>query len=175
MFRIIFIFLISITSVSAQQWQGALAPNLAIPNQSGKLTEIQDFRGTWLVLYFYPKDETPGCTLEAKNFAKDHNKYSALGAKVVGVSLDSTQSHQDFINNHKLPFDLLADTEGAASKRYKVLLNLGITKIAKRQTFIVDPDGVIVKHYDDVEPETHSKQILADMPELIELWRSTKS
>lgn len=174
MFKAIALLMLTISVANASQWQGAIAPELAIPNQLDKTVKIDDLRGDWVILYFYPKDETPGCTLEANNFRDDFSKYQELGAKIVGVSLDSTKSHREFIKNHNLPFDLLSDVEGVASKRYKVLLNLGVMKMAKRQTFIVDPDGIIVKHYNDVEPEEHSQQILGDLPALIKLWEATK-
>jgi len=164
---------LSVTA-NAANWQGALAPELMIKNQHNKVVSIKDYQGSWLVLYFYPKDETPGCTLEANNFRKDYQKYLELNTKIVGISVDDVESHQGFITNHKLPFDLLADVEGKVSKSYKVLLNLGLTKLAKRQTFIVDPDGTIVKHYNDVTPKSHSNQLLEDLPKLITLWKSTK-
>jgi thioredoxin-dependent peroxiredoxin len=167
------LFLLSTTVVGAN-WVGALAPELGIKDQQGNVVTIQALKGRFTVLYFYPKDETPGCTIEANKFKSDYAKFNALNARIVGVSLDSIESHQDFIQAHELPFTLLSDENAIAAKRYQVLSNFGLMRFTKRQTFIIDPDGVIVKHYADVAPKTHSTQILADLPLLISNWTVTK-
>jgi thioredoxin-dependent peroxiredoxin len=178
--RVIYISLITIVlltasnNASALNWIGAIAPELGIKDQDGKLTYMKDLKGQFTVLYFYPKDDTPGCTIEANKFKVDHAKYTALNTRIIGASLDSIESHQDFIDAHELPFTLLSDEDAVAAKRYQVLSNFGLMRFTKRQTFIIDPDGVIVKHYADVKPKLHSEQILADLPLLISNWSVTK-
>src|SRR5215467_9206051 len=114
---------------------GAMAPDFRLPSQDGSPVALKDFRGKWVVLYFYPKDNTHGCTIEAHNFQRDIAKYEALNAVVVGVSVDSTSSHQDFCAKQGLTFKLLADTEKTVSRAYGSVTNLLVTKIAARNTF----------------------------------------
>lgn len=145
---------------------GAPAPEFALPDAAGKTRQLADWRGQWLVLYFYPRDNTPGCTTEAANFRDAQAQFAALQASVVGVSLDDAASHRDFATGQRLPFPLLSDAGGAVAARYGALLNLGVMKFAKRHSFLIDPDGRIAKVYREVDPATHVAEILADLKQL---------
>lgn len=143
--------------------EGDVAPDFELRDQNGDLHSIEDYRGNWIVLYFYPKDDTPGCTIEACEFRDNVFAFRNANCQILGVSLDDVESHKEFADKYSLPFPLLADTEGIAASTYGVKSRfLGMT-IAKRQTFLIDPNGNIAKHYADVDPDTHSKQILADL------------
>jgi peroxiredoxin Q/BCP len=146
---------------------GNPAPDFNLPDQNGKLHTLQDFRGKWLVLYFYPKDDTPGCTQEACAFRDDLNQITQLGAQVVGVSVDDTDSHAEFAKKYHLPFPLLADKTTETAARYGALLNLYLIKFARRYTFLIDPQGNINKVYLSVETSRHSKQIIEDLKRLV--------
>lgn len=146
--------------------QGAPAPEFALPDADGKTRRLADWRGQWLVLYFYPRDNTPGCTTEAANFRDAQARFTALQASVVGVSLDDATSHREFAAEHRLPFALLSDADGSVAARYGALLNLGVMKFAKRHSFLIDPDGRIARIYRQVEPTTHVEEILADLTQL---------
>ena len=142
---------------------GQPAPEFELSDQNGQLHSLEDYRDRWVVLYFYPKDETPGCTTEACEFRDNIFAYRERNAIILGVSLDDAESHKAFAENHGLPFTLLADTEGTAAEAYGVKTRmLGMT-VAKRQTFIIDPAGKIAKHYKKVDPESHSEEVLADL------------
>jgi thioredoxin-dependent peroxiredoxin len=145
---------------------GAAAPKFNLPDQTGKTHTLQSFAGQYLVLYFYPKDDTPGCTQEACAFRDDLTQLTEMGAQVVGISVDDSDSHAEFAKKYHLPFPLLADKDGAVAASYGALLNLGIMKIARRYTFLIDPQGRLVKTYLTVETSRHSKQIIADLKEL---------
>jgi thioredoxin-dependent peroxiredoxin len=145
---------------------GALAPNFNLPDQTGKTHTLQSFAGHYLVLYFYPKDDTPGCTQEACAFRDDLTQLTEMGAQVVGISVDDSDSHAEFAKKYHLPFPLLADQDGTVAASYGALLNLGIMKIARRYTFLIDPQARLVKTYLTVETSRHSKQIIADLKEL---------
>ena len=156
----------SIGSATEQPAVGSVAPEFELSDQTGQLHSLEDYRGQWVVLYFYPKDETPGCTTEACEFRDNIFEFRDLNAQVLGVSLDDVDSHRQFAENHSLPFPLLADTEGRASDAYGVKTRmLGMT-VAKRQTFIIDPDGNVAKHYETVKPEGHSAIVIADLKSL---------
>jgi peroxiredoxin Q/BCP len=118
------------------------------------------------VLYFYPKDDTPGCTQEACTFRDDLNQLTAIGAQVVGVSVDDTNSHAKFAKKYHLPFPLLADKDGKVAESYGALLNLGLIKVARRFTFLIDPQGKISRLYLSVETSRHSKEIIEDLKKL---------
>ena len=139
---------------------GALAPEFSLPDQQGRAQRLSDFRGQWVVLYFYPKDETPGCTKEACAFRDDWQALTALNAQVIGVSLDDAQSHAQFANKHRLPFLLLSDAGGAVVERYGALMNLVVMKLAKRHTYLIAPDGKIAQVYRNVDPGGHSREII---------------
>jgi len=145
---------------------GEAAPDFELPDQNGDMHSLEDYRDEWVALYFYPKDDTPGCTTEACEFRDDIFKFRRMGAQVLGVSLDDEASHKEFSEKFGLPFPLLADPEGTTADAYGVKTRwLGIS-VAKRQTFLIDPQGRIAKHYADVDPETHSAELLADLADL---------
>ena len=145
---------------------GKPAPDFNLPDQNGKYHTLREYRGKWLVLYFYPKDDTPGCTQEACAFRDDLNQISELGAQVAGVSVDDTDSHAEFAKKYHLPFPLLADKTAATADRYGALMNLWLIKFARRYTFLIDPQGNVSKVYLSVETSRHSKQIIADLKKL---------
>ena len=146
---------------------GEAAPDFNLPDQDGKPHQLKEFAGKWLVLYFYPKDDTPGCTQEACAFRDDMHKLTALGAQVVGISVDDSNSHAEFAKKYHLPFPLLADKSTAVAERYGALRNLGLIKFAKRYTFLIDPNGKIAKVYEKVETSKHSTEIIEDLKQLI--------
>lgn len=146
---------------------GNPAPEFELADQTGQLHSLEDYRSQWVVLYFYPKDETPGCTTEACEFRDNIFAYRDLNAQILGVSLDDVESHKAFAENHNLPFPLLADVEGTAATAYGVKTRMAGMIVAKRQTFIIGPDGNIAKHYADVKPDTHSAHVLADLKVLV--------
>lgn len=145
---------------------GQPAPGFSLPDQSGKLQTLTDLAGQWVVLYFYPKDDTPGCTKEACSFRDDLHRLEQLGAKVIGISVDDTDSHAQFARKYHLPFPLLADQSGEVADRYGALTNLGIVKIAKRYTYLIRPDGRIAKVYLSVDTSRHSQEIIDDLSQL---------
>ncbi|HVI09949.1 MAG TPA: peroxiredoxin [Candidatus Binatia bacterium] len=145
---------------------GTAAPTFSLPSQDGALVDLADYRGQWVVLYFYPKDQTPGCTREAHNFQVDQQKYAERRAVVLGVSVDSVDSHKKFCAKEGLNFKLLADRGGAVSKSYGSLTDLGVVKIAARHTFLIDPEGKIAQVYANVDPARHSQEVLAKLGEL---------
>jgi peroxiredoxin Q/BCP len=145
---------------------GTPAPDFTLNSQEGKRVSLRDFRGKWVVLYFYPKDFTSGCTREAHNFQRDLAQYEQKNAVILGVSTQDENTHQQFCTKEGLSFKLLADTKASVSSSYDSLVNLGVAKLATRHTFLIDPDGVVRKAYLDVNPERHSTEILADLAEL---------
>jgi peroxiredoxin Q/BCP len=158
------LFVLAAPMAAAEALQaGAPAPDFSLKDGSGKPRQLADWRGQWLVLYFYPKDDTPGCTTEAQAFRDSQAEFSALGAQVAGVSLDDASSHQAFAKDQRLNFPLLVDEGGKTARSYGALTNLGIAKFAKRHTFLIDPDGRIAKIYRDVEPARHAAELLADI------------
>ncbi len=146
---------------------GQDAPDFSLPDQNGKQHSLADYRGKWLVLYFYPKNDTPGCTQEACSFRDDLHQLTALGAVVVGVSVDDSSSHAKFAKKYNLPFPLLADTRADVVARYGALLNLGLFRISKRYTFLINPQGKISKVYTKVDTSRHSKEIIDDLKLLL--------
>jgi len=142
---------------------GSKAPGFNLQDQNGDWHKLEDYSGTWLAIYFYPKDDTPGCTTEACNFRDNIYAFKAIGATVVGISVDDVDSHKEFATKYKLPFILLADEEGETADAYGVLRDWKLVQIASRQSFLVNPQGVIVKHYEDVDPDTHTQQVLDDL------------
>jgi len=145
---------------------GKPAPDFNLPDQHGKQHTLRDYRGKWLVLYFYPKDDTPGCTKEACAFRDDLNQITELGAQVVGVSVDDSESHAEFAKKYRLSFPLLADKTTETAARYGALMNLGFMKLARRYTFLIDPQGNIGKIYLSVETSRHSKEIIEDLQKM---------
>jgi peroxiredoxin Q/BCP len=151
---------------------GSDAPSFNLQDQNGDWHTLESYRGQWLAIYFYPKDDTPGCTKEACNFRDNIYAFKAIDAAVVGISVDDVESHKKFADKYKLPFTLLADTENETATAYGVLKDYKLLKLASRQSFLVDPEGKIAKHYGDVDPDTHTQEVLADIKTLSEAWES---
>ena len=145
---------------------GDVAPEFELLDQHSKTHKLADYNGKWVVLYFYPKDDTPGCTTEACNFRDDIFKIRELNAEVLGVSLDSAESHAKFAEKHGLPFPLLSDAEAIVATEYGCLTSIGPLKYAKRHTFVIDPQGKLAKIYRDVKPKSHADEIFADLQQL---------
>lgn len=143
--------------------EGSNAPDFTLPSQEGSTVSLKDYRGKWVVLYFYPKDQTPGCSREAHNFQVDQPKYAERNAVVLGVSLDSVDSHKKFCTKEGLQFKLLADTDHKVTQSYGSLTNLGVAKFAARHTFLIDPNGKVAKVYTSVDPLRHSAEVLAEL------------
>jgi len=146
---------------------GSIAPEFTLNSQEGSPVSLKDFRGKWVVLYFYPKDFTSGCTIEAHNFQRDQGQYQQKNAVVLGVSVDSADSHKQFCTKEGLNFKLLADTDHKVSSAYGSLTNLAVVKFASRHTFLINPEGKIVKVFTDVNPNKHSEEVLSALSELL--------
>lgn len=146
--------------------EGTPAPTFSLQSQDGSTVSLDGLKGKWVVLYFYPKDMTSGCTIEARGFQRDQKKYEERNAIVLGVSTDDIKSHKEFCAKEGLTFKLLADTEHKVAQEYGSLRNLGVMKIANRNTFIIDPSGKIVKVYEGVNPNKHSEEVLAALDTL---------
>lgn len=145
---------------------GAAAPTFTLPSQDGSHIALNSFRGKWVVLYFYPKDMTSGCTIEAHNFQRDLAKFEAQNAVILGVSVDTPDSHQQFCTKEGLTFRLLADPEHKVVDAYGSLGQYGTMTIANRNTFLIDPEGKIAKVWTHVDPSHHSTEVLAALSEL---------
>jgi thioredoxin-dependent peroxiredoxin len=145
---------------------GSAAPEFSLPSQEGTPVSLKDYRGKWVVLYFYPKDFTSGCTIEAHNFQRDLDQYEKKNAVIIGVSVDSADSHKQFCAKEGLNFKLLADTEDKVTTEYDSLTTYKDMKIAARHTFLINPEGKIVRVYLDVKPNEHSAEVLAALAEL---------
>jgi peroxiredoxin Q/BCP len=146
---------------------GSDAPSFNLQDQNGDWHKLEDYSGQWLAVYFYPRDDTPGCTTEACNFRDNIYAFKAIGAAVVGISVDDVDSHKEFSDKYKLPFTILADSDNKTSNAYGVLRDYKLIKIASRQSFLIDPEGKIAKHYDDVDPDKHTDEVLADIKEFM--------
>lgn len=142
---------------------GDTAPTFSLVDQSGKIRKLEDYLGKWVVLYFYPKDDTPGCTKEACSFRDDLKQLEKLGAQIIGVSVDDSESHAKFASKYHLPFPLLADQDAKVAESYGAVNNLLIIKIAKRYTFLIDPSGKIARVYLDIDTSRHSQEIIDDL------------
>jgi len=153
-------------SHTAPPEEGSNAPDFTLLSQEGSSVTLKDYHGKWVVLYFYPKDQTPGCSREAHNFQVDQPKYAERNAVVLGVSLDSVDSHQKFCAKEGLNFKLLADTDHKVTDSYGSLTNLGLVKFAARHTFLIDPSGKVAKAYTTVDPVKHSGDVLAELDAL---------
>ena len=146
---------------------GQAAPAFRLQDQGGKWHALSDYRGKWVAIYFYPKDDTPGCTTQACSFRDNIFAFGKEGAVILGISVDDVSSHKAFAEKHGLPFPLLADADKAVSKSYGVLKTyMGVMEMARRDTFIVDPQGRIAKHYESVKPEGHSQVVIDDIKTL---------
>ena len=156
----------AISFAGTQPKIGQPAPDFTLPDANSQAHKLTDYAGKWLVLYFYPKDDTPGCTKEACHFRNDLTQLEKLGAKVVGISVDDSGSHAKFAKKYNLPFPLLSDKDGKVADSYGALTNLGIIKIAKRYTFLIDPKGNVAKIYLSVDTSRHSQEIIDDLKKL---------
>ncbi|HET7107464.1 MAG TPA: peroxiredoxin [Candidatus Acidoferrum sp.] len=145
---------------------GAPAPDFTLNSQEGKAVNLHDFKGRWVVLYFYPKDMTSGCTIEAHNFQRDLAKYDAKNAVILGVSMQDEKSHQEFCAKESLTFKLLADTKKEVSEKYDSVMNLGVAKLSARHTYLIDGNGIVRKVWTSVDVKTHSEDVLAAISEL---------
>ena len=167
----ILVLAVAFVSVHADDQQtmpsvGQMAPTFTLPSQDGSQISLDSFRGKWVVLYFYPKDMTKGCTIEAHNFQRDQAKFDADNAVILGVSVDTPDSHKEFCTKEGLTFRLLADPEHKVVDAYGSLGHFGPMTIASRNTFLIDPKGKIVKEWTKVDPQVHSEEVLAAIAEL---------
>jgi thioredoxin-dependent peroxiredoxin len=164
--------LASLAAVAADQPQppvaGENAPTFSLPNQEGVKISLDQFKGKWVVLYFYPKDFTSGCTIEAHNFQRDLEKYTKRDAVILGVSVDTVDSHKSFCTKESLNFKLLADPNHAVVEKYGSVMEYNGMTLAARNTFLIDPAGIIRKVYLKVSPQGHSEEVLADLQQLQE-------
>jgi thioredoxin-dependent peroxiredoxin len=145
---------------------GTAAPDFSLNSQEGKQVSLHDFKGKWVVLYFYPKDMTTGCTIEAHNFQRDMAKYDAKNTIILGVSVQDEKSHQEFCAKEGLNFKLLADTNKQVSEKYDSIMNMGVMKLSARHTYLIDPSGTVRKVWTDVDVKKHSDEVLAAIDEL---------
>jgi peroxiredoxin Q/BCP len=145
---------------------GAAAPAFKLTNNEGKQVSLNDYKGKWVVLYFYPKDFTQGCTIEAHNFQRDLAKYEAVNAVILGVSVDNEQSHKEFCAKEGLNFKLLADTDAKVSEQYGSVMEYNGAKLSARNTFIIDPQGKVAKVFEKVKVAAHSEEVLAALATL---------
>ena len=146
---------------------GEPAPAFKLQDQDGKWHSLADYKGKWVAIYFYPKDDTPGCTTQACGFRDNVFAFNKEGAVIVGISVDEVASHKEFAEKHSLPFTILADSDKAVTRSYGVLKTyMGVMEMARRDTFIIDPQGRVAKHYESVDPEGHSQAVLADIKAL---------
>lgn len=145
---------------------GSAAPDFTLKSNEGKTVNLKDYRGKWVVLYFYPKDFTSGCTIEAKNFQRDLAQYEKAGAVILGVSVDTAESHESFCAKEGLAFKLLADTEAKTSNAYGSVMEYNGNKLSARNTFIIDPQGKVARVFPKVNVQKHSEEVLAALAEL---------
>ena len=145
---------------------GQKAPDFTLLDDAGEKVNLSDLKGKKVVVYFYPKDDTPGCTTEVCTFRDDVAKLHKQNAEVLGVSLDDIKSHEAFAEKYHVPFPLLSDNTQSAAKAYGVLATHGTFTYARRETFLIDPQGKVAKHYKDVDPKANSAQVLADLDAL---------
>lgn len=144
----------------------APAPDFTLENDEGKESSLKDFRGKWVVLYFYPKNFTKGCTIEAHEFQRDLGKFEAKNAAIVGVSVDTAESHKEFCAKEGLKFRLLSDPEAKVSTAYNSVMVYNGATLSARNTFVIDPEGKLVRVFENVKPMGHSEQVLAALDEL---------
>ncbi|MEE4244792.1 MAG: peroxiredoxin [Kangiellaceae bacterium] len=163
--KLLLVSMVMSISVSAKDWTGSLFPTFELKNQNNEVITNKNFSDKWVVYYFYPKDNTPGCSIEAENFATRYPELLKMGLDVVGISLDDVDSHKSFAGTYKVKFNLLADVDKQLSKQMDIV-NYLPWPYTRRETFIVDDKGNIVKHYKDVDPSTHVEQIVIDFKAL---------
>ncbi len=139
------------------------APSFSLKDSNNKDTALENFKGHWLIIFFYPKDNTPGCTKEVCLFRDDYSQIKSLNTKIIGINTDKIESHKNFQTKHNLPFPLLSDIDGLISKKYFALFNLLFINFSKRRSFIIDPQGVVKRIYKTVNPAIHSTEIINDL------------
>jgi len=158
--------MVLVASAAEAPTAGSKAPDFTLKSQEGKTVSLHDFKGKWVVLYFYPKDFTQGCTIEAHNFQRDLAKYEAVNAVILGVSVDNEQSHKEFCAKEGLNFKLLADTDAKVSEQYGSVMEYNGAKLSARNTFIIDPQGKVAKVFEKVKVAAHSEEVLAALASL---------
>jgi thioredoxin-dependent peroxiredoxin len=156
----------SLLSAGSVPEVGQAAPDFQLKSNDAQTVSLKDYRGKWVVLYFYPKDFTPGCTVEARNFQRDLTAYEKANAVILGVSVDTAESHKSFCEKEGLNFKLLADTETKVSDAYGSVMERGGNKLSARNTFVIDPKGRVAKVFTGVQPAKHSEEVLAALAEL---------
>ncbi|MGV6850689.1 MAG: peroxiredoxin [bacterium] len=161
---LVFLFILASTHCFAVE-VGKLGPEFCLKDQTAQKHCLSQYRGQWVVLYFYPKDDTPGCTKEACHFRDQYERIIEKNAVILGVSLDDVDSHNKFSKKYRLNFPILADVTGEVSKTYGTFWSLGPLKYSKRNSFLLNPEGIITHIYKDVDPEIHAKQILTQLKE----------
>ena len=145
---------------------GDSAPTFKLQDQNGDWHTLGDYKGKYVVLFFYPKDGTPGCTTEACNFRDNIFAFDDLNTQILGISLDDVDSHKEFSEKYSLPYPILADVEKESAVDYGVLGKFMMMTITKRESFIIDPDGLIVKHYKNVDPDKHTDEVIEELKSL---------
>jgi peroxiredoxin Q/BCP len=157
---------IAATETKMQPQTGLPAPDFNLTSNDGSSVSLKDYRGKWVVLYFYPKDFTSGCTMEARNFQHDLARFAPLNAIVLGVSVDTAESHKEFCAKEGLNFKLLADPEGKVSQQYGSTMEYNGQKLSARNTFIINPKGEIARVFIGVKPAGHSEEILKALTDM---------
>lgn len=163
---VISVFMWADAYTETQPGVGDSAPTFKLQDQNGDWHTLEDYKGKYVVLFFYPKDGTPGCTTEACNFRDNIFAFDDLDTQILGISLDDVESHKEFSEKYSLPYPILADMEKESAVDYGVLGKFMMMTITKRESFIIDPDGVIVKHYKNVDPDKHTDEVIEELKSL---------
>ena len=158
--------LVAFAADSAPPAVGSHAPGFSLPSQEGTPVSLDQFKGKWIVLYFYPKDFTSGCTIEAHNFQRDLDKYTEKNAVILGVSVDTVDSHKSFCTKEALNFKLLSDSSHEVTQKYGSVMEYNGMTFSARNTFLIDPSGIVRKSYIKVNASKHSEEVLADLAQL---------
>jgi peroxiredoxin Q/BCP len=162
--RVVFFLLVAAPGlVIGQTDEGQTAPDFRLQDQNGDWHALSDFSGQWLVVYFYPRADTPGCTTQGCSFRDNIYAFRGVGADVVGISTDPVDRQKAFSDKYSLPFPILSDESGDVARRYGVLIERGEMNFARRETFLISPDGQIARHYQNVNPDTHTQIVLDDL------------
>ena len=163
---VISIFVWADAYTDTQPAVGDSAPSFKLQDQNGDWHTLGDYKGKYVVLFFYPKDGTPGCTTEACNFRDNIFAFDDLNTQILGISLDDVDSHKEFSEKYSLPYPILADVEKESAVDYGVLGKFMMMTITKRESFIINPDGLIVKHYKNVDPDKHTDEVIEELKSL---------
>ena len=163
---VISIFVLAHGYTETQPAVGDTAPTFKLQDQNGDWHTLGDYKGKYVVLFFYPKDGTPGCTTEACNFRDNIFAFDDLNTQILGISLDDVDSHKEFSEKYSLPYPILADVEKESAVDYGVLGKFMMMTITKRESFIIDPEGLIVKHYKNVDPDKHTDEVIEELKSL---------